>query len=167
MKKSFKTLSTGQPSQVVVTQGQPQQQQQQQQIQIQQKGQMTGGSIIITSTPNSIQPQQLQIQQVVQPQQIQIQQQQQVQQAVMQHQQPQMKPAIVQNVVRPAMQQQQPQQPQVQVQQPQPNQQPPGSQQVSASLNFFSSLKLFYIGKVWTLLHLTKSQLVKCHLADT
>ena len=127
-KHPLPVLRPGQPATttVVVNQGQPQQQQ----IQIQPKGQMSGGSIIITSTPNSIQSQQLQIQQVVQnqPQQIQIQQQQ-VQQAVMQHQQPQIRPALVQSVVRPAIQ------PQVQVQQQQqqlqPGQQPPaGAQQV-------------------------------------
>ena len=127
-KHPLPVLRPGQPAttMVVVNQGQPQQQQ----IQIQPKGQMSGGSIIITSTPNSIQSQQLQIQQVVQnqPQQIQIQQQQ-VQQAVMQHQQPQIRPALVQSVVRPAIQ------PQVQVQQQQqqlqPGQQPPaGAQQV-------------------------------------
>ena len=124
-------LRPGQPAPgtVVVSQGQPQQQQ----IQIQPKGQMAGGSIIITTTPNSVQPQQLQIQQMVQaPQQIQIQQQQ-VQQAVLQHQHPQIRPAIIQNVVRPVMTQQpqvqlqqQPQvqltqQPQVQLQQQQPH----------------------------------------------
>ena len=133
-----------QPTTVVVTQQQHQQiqQQQPQQLQIQQKGQM-GGSIIITTTPSSVQqqqyqqqqqqhhqPQQLQIQQVVQQpqqqmqiQQLQPQQLQQQQQIQTVYQPQQIRPAIVQGMVRPAVPQQQ------QQQQP-PPQHPAGSQQV-------------------------------------
>ena len=158
-RQQVNVLRPGQPTTVVVNQPQ-----QQQQIQIQQKGQMGGGSIIITTTPNSIhqqqyqqqtqqlqivqqQPmQQMQLQQVQQQQQIHIQQPQQQQQQQqlqtvyqqqqqLQQAQQQIRPTIVQGMVRPAMQ--------VQQQQLQQAAHPAGSQQVQLRVSNDDSNRQF------------------------
>jgi AT-rich interactive domain-containing protein 2 len=91
--------------------------QQQQTLQLQQKGQMSGGSIIITTTPNAMPGSQpMQLQQVVQPQQL---------------PQTPLRPTIVGGVLRPAMAPQpQPQLPVVASPQQPPSAAAAGSQQV-------------------------------------